>query len=177
MEIRTERLLLRRPRMDDLGAMFEIMSNPDAMRYWSTLPHGTPEVTRPWLEQKVARTATGGEDFIIEHNGRVIGDVGAGRLPDFGFMLRQDCWGQGFATEASRAFINHAFHNTQATELLADVDPRNTASQRVLAKLGFIETGRAKRTFQLGGEWCDSIYLALSKPPASNHAEGAAKLP
>jgi ribosomal-protein-alanine N-acetyltransferase len=164
MEIRTGRLLLRRPRMDDLDAMFETMSDPRAMRYWSTLPHASREVTRPWLERKIARTCDGGEDFVIEHDGRVIGDVGAGRLPDFGFMLRQDCWGQGFATEASRAFIDHAFRNTAATELLADVDPRNVASLRVLGRLGFVETGHAKHTFLLGEEWCDSIYLALQRP-------------
>lgn len=164
MEIRTARLLLRRPRLDDLDAMFEMMSDPVAMRYWSTLPHASVDVTRPWLEQKIARTADGGEDFVIEHDGRVIGDVGAGRLPDFGFMLRQDCWGKGFATEASRAFIDHAFRNTAATELRADVDPRNTASLRVLDRLGFVETGRAERTFLLGDEWCDSVYLVLQRP-------------
>ncbi|MBE0579237.1 MAG: GNAT family N-acetyltransferase [Devosia sp.] len=164
MEIRTERLLLRRPRLDDLDAMFEIMSDPVAMRYWSTLPHANREVTRPWLERKIARTADGGEDFVIEHEGRVIGDVGAGRLPDFGFMLRRDCWGKGFATEASRAFIDHAFRNTAATELCADVDPRNMASLRVLDRLGFVETGRAERTFLLGDEWCDSVYLVLQRP-------------
>jgi ribosomal-protein-alanine N-acetyltransferase len=164
MEIRTERLLLRRPRLDDLDAMFEIMSDPVAMRYWSTLPHASVDVTRPWLERKIARTADGGEDFVIEHEGRVIGDVGAGRLPDFGFMLRRDCWGKGFATEASRAFIDHAFRNTAATELRADVDPRNMASLRVLDRLGFVETGRAERTFLLGDEWCDSVYLVLRRP-------------
>ena len=164
MEIRTARLLLRRPRLDDLEAMFEMMSDPVAMRYWSTLPHADREVTRLWLEQKIARTADGGEDFVIEHEGRVIGDVGAGRLPDFGFMLRRDCWGKGFATEASRAFIDHAFRNTAATELRADVDPRNTASLRVLDRLGFAETGRAERTFLLGDEWCDSVYLVLQRP-------------
>lgn len=164
MEIRTARLLLRRPRLDDLDAMFEMMSDPAAMRYWSTLPHASVDVTRPWLEQKIARTADGGEDFVIEHDGRVIGDVGAGRLPDFGFMLRRDCWGKGFATEASRAFIDHAFRNTAATELRADVDPRNTASLHVLDRLGFVETGRAERTFLLGDEWCDSVYLLLQRP-------------
>jgi ribosomal-protein-alanine N-acetyltransferase len=164
MEIRTERLLLRRPHMDDLDAMFEIMSNPAAMRYWSTLPHAHRDVTRPWLEQMIARTAAGGEDFVIEFEERVIGDVGAGRLPDFGFIIHPDLWGRGFATEASAAFIAHAFGNTAATELRADVDPRNGASLRVLARLGFVETGRAERTFLLGEEWCDSVYLALSRP-------------
>jgi ribosomal-protein-alanine N-acetyltransferase len=164
MEIRTERLLLRRPDMDDLDAMFEIMSNPSAMRYWSTLPHASRDVTRPWLQQMIARAEAGGEDFIIEFDGRVIGDVGAGRLPDFGFMIHPDYWGRGFATEASAAFIEHAFRNTAATELLADVDPRNAASLRVLDRLGFKETGRAERTFLLGDEWCDSIYLGLPRP-------------
>lgn len=164
MQIRTARLLLRRPRMDDLDAMFGIMSNPIAMRYWSTLPHASRDVTRPWLERMIARTEAGGEDFLIEHEGRVIGDVGAGRLPDFGFMIDPAYWGRGFATEASTAFIDYAFSQTPATELLADVDPRNAASLRVLGKLGFVQTGTAERTFLLGDEWCDSVYLALPKP-------------
>lgn len=164
MEIRTERLLLRRPKLDDLDAIFEIMSNPVAMRYWSTLPHANRDVTRPWLDKKIARNAAGGEDYFIELDGRVIGEVGAGRLPDFGFMIHPDYWGRGFATEASTGFIAHAFRNTAATELLADVDPRNIASLRVLDRLGFVETGRAERTFLLGDEWCDSVYLALPRP-------------
>lgn len=164
MDIRTERLRLRRPRIDDLDAMFAIMSNPAAMRYWSTLPHASVEVTRPWLERMIGRNAAGGEDFLIEFEGRVIGDVGAGRLPDFGFIIHPDFWGQGFATEASRGFIDYAFSQTVASELTADVDPRNLASLGVLAKLGFVETGRAERTFLLGEEWCDSIYLALQRP-------------
>ena len=172
MEIRTERLLLRRPQISDLDAMFEIMSNPAAMRYWSTLPHASRDVTRPWLEKKIARNAGGGEEFLIEHDGKVIGDVGAGRLPDFGFMIHPDYWGRGFATEASIAFVGYAFSQTAATELQADVDPRNTASLKVLRKLGFVQTGTAERTFLLGDEWCDSVYLSLSKPAdllASSH--------
>ena len=164
MEIRTARLLLRRPVAEDLEAMFAIMSSPGAMRFWSTLPHANLDVTRAWLDTKLARNMAGGEDFLIEFEGRVIGEVGAGRLPDFGFMIHPDFWGRGFATEASKAFIDYAFSQTAATELTADVDPRNSASLRTLAKLGFAETGRAERTFLLGDEWCDSIYLALRRP-------------
>ena len=164
MEIRTARLLLRRPVAEDLEAMFVIMSSPGAMRFWSTLPHANLDVTRAWLDTKLARNMAGGEDFLIEFEGRVIGEVGAGRLPDFGFMIHPDHWGQGFATEASKAFIRYAFSETPATELRADVDPRNAASLKVLHKLGFVVTGSAERTFLLGDEWCDSIYLTLPKP-------------
>ena len=165
MHIRTEHLLLRRPRSDDLPAFFAIMSDPRAMRYWSTLPHADLSVTRTWLDNMLGREATGGQHFAIELDGKVIGEVGAGRLPDFGFIVHPDCWGRGFATEASRAAIAHIFAATDTPDLKADVDPRNAASLGVLAKLGFLETGRAERTFLLGEEWCDSIYLALQRPP------------
>lgn len=164
MQIRTERLLLRLPHMDDLEACFEIMSSPPAMRYWSTLPHADRAVTRTWLETKLARNVAGGQAFFIEHQGRLIGEVGAGRLPDFGFMIHPDHWGRGFATEASTAFVDYVFSQSPATELRADVDPRNTASLKVLQKLGFAVTGTAERTFLLGDEWCDSIYLTLPRP-------------
>jgi RimJ/RimL family protein N-acetyltransferase len=164
MEIRTARLLLRRPRADDLDAFFAIMSDARGMRYWSTLPHADREVTRAWLNQKIERTAAGGEDFTVELEGRVVGEVGAGRLPDFGFMIHPDYWGRGIASEAAAAFIDYAFSRKLTDRLLADVDPRNLASLRVLEKLGFTKTGEARNTFLLGDEWCDSIYLALARP-------------
>jgi [ribosomal protein S5]-alanine N-acetyltransferase len=43
----------------------------------------------------------------------------------------------------------------------ADVDPRNKASLRLLQGLGFDEVGRASRTWNIGGEWCGSVYLRL----------------
>ena len=161
--IRTARLVLRRPDIGDLDAMFELMSNPVAMRFWSTLPHADRAVTEAWLSQMIERTAAGGEDFAIELDGRVIGFVGAGRLPEFGFMVHQAFWGRGIASEASRAFIDYAFGQLGVPALTADVDPRNAASLKVLAKLGFIVTGTAERTFLLGDEWCDSVYLRLDR--------------
>lgn len=164
MQLRTERLLLRRPVMDDLEAFIGIMSNQVAMRYWSTLPHEDRSVTRAWLERMVAREGTGGQHFVIELGGVVIGEVGAGRLPDFGFIIDPRFWGRGLATEAARAAIGHIFAHSDSAELRADVDPRNAASLAVLARLGFRETGRAQNTFLLGEEWCDSVYLALPRP-------------
>lgn len=164
MELQTERLTLRHPTLDDLGPLFEIMSNPAAMRFWSTLPHASIEVTRPWLERMIANNHSGGHQFLILLDDRIIGEVGSWRPPDFGFILHPDFWGQGIATEAARAVISHIFAVTGTPDLQADVDPRNAASLHVLARLGFVETGRAANTFLLGEQWCDSIYLALPRP-------------
>ena len=164
MEIRTERLLLRRPRSDDLDAMFAITSDPRAMRYWSTLPHADRAVTRTWLDQMIERNGRGGEDFVIELDGSAIGIVGAGLPPHFGFLIAPEFWGRGLGYEASAAFVRYAFSNTSIVELQADVDPRNAASLALLNRLGFVETRRAENTFLLGDEWCHSIYLALQRP-------------
>ena len=66
--------------------------------------------------------------------------------------------------DAVHAFIAHAFATHDIPEMTADADPHNEASLGLLRKLGFVETGRAERTFLIGGEWFDSVYLALRRP-------------
>jgi RimJ/RimL family protein N-acetyltransferase len=59
------------------------------------------------------------------------------RVHEFGFYLRPEHWGQGFANEAGRSVIAFAFRELAAEALCAGHHPNNTASQRALAKLGF----------------------------------------
>jgi [ribosomal protein S5]-alanine N-acetyltransferase len=159
-EIRTERLVMRRARMEDSAAMHRIMSDPVAMRYWSTPPHTELEQTERWIASMIQPDHEGSDDFIVTLDGELIGKFGAWKLPEFGFLLDPAHWGRGYASEAMVAFIEHR-RGQGATELTADVDPRNLPSLRLLSKHGFVETGRAQRTWNVGGEWCDSIYLEL----------------
>ena len=160
--LKTERLVLRRPVESDLDALHEIMSDAETMRYWSTPPHPDLETTRRFLAYMISAPPETGEDFVLERDGRVIGKLGAWRLPEVGFILSRRCWGQGLATEALRAFIAHAFSG-RAAHLVADVDPRNVASLALLSRLGFEETGRAEKTWLVGEQWCDSVYLRLDR--------------
>jgi [ribosomal protein S5]-alanine N-acetyltransferase len=160
--IRTERLTLRRARMQDLDDVHAMLSHPAAMRYWSTPEHETVEQSRKWLAGMVAG-GPGEDDFLIEHQGRVIGKAGAWNLPEIGFLLHPDHWGKGLAREAMEAVIAHLFATHDLAELTAEADPRNAASLRLLTRLGFVETGRAERTLQWRDEWCDSVYLELRR--------------
>ena len=160
--IRTGRLLLRRARPDDLDAFHEILSDPRAMRYWSTPPHAALEESREWLDAMIDGPEER-EDFAIELDGRVIGKAGCFRLPEIGYILHPDHWGRGYASEAMIAVIAHIFATRGVEKLVADVDPRNRASLDLLARLGFAETHRAKGTWQVGDELCDSVYLALTR--------------
>ncbi len=160
-EILTPRLRLRPARADDLPAFHAILGDPRAMRYWSSLPHASLAETQAWLDGMIAAPPEESCDFVIEYQSRLIGKAGCFRLPEIGYILHPDFWGQGFAREAVEAVIAYAFRHFPIPSLLADVDPRNAASLGLLARLGFVETGRAERTYQIGDEWCDSLYLTL----------------
>lgn len=173
VEIRTERLLLRPASTGDVDAFHKILSDSEATAFWSTPPHKTIAETEAWVASMVAIDPGAGEDFVIELAGRVIGKAGLYRFPEIGFILHPDAWGRGYAYEALHPVLARAFSVHGLASVEADVDPRNHASLRVLAKLGFKEERRASRTWNIGGEWCDSVYLRLDNPDARNRAQDA----
>lgn len=164
MEIRTERLLLRPARADDLDAIHAILTNTRAMAYWSSLPHETLQQSEKWLQSMIDIRLPEGEDFIVERNGEAIGKAGLWRFPEIGFIFHPAHWGQGYAQEALNVVIGRAFDVHRLPRIEADVDPRNSGSLKLLRRLGFQETGRRERTWQIGTQWCDSVYLALEAP-------------
>ena len=160
--VQTPRLLLRRARPGDLQDLHRVMSIPQVMRYWSTPEHDTPQQTQAYL-QAMMEAGPDSDDFVIEQGGRVIGKAGAWRLPEIGFLLHPDFWGQGVAREALEAVIPWLFARHPVAALTAEADPRNAASLGLLARLGFAETHRVPRTLLWRDEWCDSVYLALPR--------------
>lgn len=160
----TARLTLRAPRPGDLDDLHAIYGDGRAMRYWSSLPHGELDTTRAMLDPMIAAFADQPTYFIWDHAGRAIGAGGMHAPWEVGFILHPDHWRNGLAREAMSAIILHLWATTEAPALTADTDPRNAASIGLLAALGFVEAGRARNTFFVGGEWSDSIYLALARP-------------
>ena len=160
--IRTARLLLRRARTEDLAALHAVYTSPEAMRYWSREPHETVEETA----DLVSRLKAGPEPlsyFVIDRDGQAIGCCGVHERDEIGYILHPAQWGQGVMREALDAFIPYAWSQLGHTRLTAEADPRNTASAALLTSLGFAETRRAKKTMFLYGEWCDSVFYALTK--------------
>ena len=163
-DILTPRLHLRRARASDLNALHSVLSDARAMRYWSRPPHTDLEQTRTWLDSMIQAPPQTSCDYVVEHAGRVIGKAGCWRVPEIGYILHPDAWGQGLAQEALNAVIPKVFASFPIDAITADVDPRNDASMKLLGRLGFVETHRAARTWLVGEEWCDSVYFALGRP-------------
>jgi RimJ/RimL family protein N-acetyltransferase len=173
VEIRTPRLILRTARPDDLEGLHAVLSDPRATVWWSTPSHETLDQTREWLDAMIA-AGPDHPDFVVEWDGRVIGKAGFWKLPDVGYILHPDVWGQGLAGEAVGAVIDHVFSTRAGDTLTADVDPENAASIRLLQRLGFVRTGFGERTWNVGGVWKDSLYFALSRADRAMMATGQA---
>jgi RimJ/RimL family protein N-acetyltransferase len=163
--LETERLIIRTWSLDDADEGYKIWSDPEVMRYVGTgQPNKSVEETRAWVGRMKAHQELYGFGFwavVEKRSGQLIGSCGMGYqryggLPiEFGYTLARSRWGYGYATEAARACLRYAFGKLHLAELLASVDSRNVASQRVLEKIGF----RYQREEQLA-DGTDFWYVA-----------------
>jgi RimJ/RimL family protein N-acetyltransferase len=160
--IETPRLILRRLANYDAPALHEMLSDAETMRFWSSLPHAEMAETEAWVAESVAATARGdAHDFAVLRGGHVVGRVAFWMGNEVGFLFHRDVWGQGIAREALGALLRYGFETLKFTSVRADVDPANIRSLTLLERLGFKRTGYAERTFKIGENWVDSVYLEL----------------
>ena len=155
---------LRPLRLEDAAALHEGMADAEVMKYWSTPPHGTLGETEAFLR---AGLEGGARDFVIECEGAVAGRVAVYGDDEVGFFLLRRYWGRGLMRRALEEVARRAFEEWGMERLFADVDPRNAGSLGVLERVGFVRTGEAERTWLVGGEWCDSVYLELRRDQAA----------
>ena len=159
--IQTERLLLRRMRLDDAEALHAIFRDPETMLYWSTLPHGSLAQTLEFVARTIEACDAGeADDFAVVFEGRVIGKAGVWQGDEIGYIIARESWGK-VSRKKPCAPSSRVHSRRGRTRIHADVDPRNMRSIVLLKKLGFRETGSAKRTYQIGDVWTDSFYLEL----------------
>jgi ribosomal-protein-alanine N-acetyltransferase len=127
--------------------MHAIMSDADAMQYWSTLPHAELAETERWIARTIQSVASGeSDDFAVLHDGALIGKAGLWKGNELGMLFDKRVWGTGLAAEAVNAVMDRA--RTRGLKIItADVDPRNTRAARFLKRLGFATAGSAKRTY------------------------------
>ncbi len=135
--IETERLVLRRFRESDIGAVADAMQEREIVRMIPRIPWPyTTADAENYFAEVVPQEP---ESFAVEHNGALIGAMRAGRV--LGYWLRKDAWGRGFATEAARAAVGARFAK-DIESLRSGHRLGNERSRRVLRKLGFRDTGQ-----------------------------------
>jgi RimJ/RimL family protein N-acetyltransferase len=145
--LRTERLLLRPPTMDDLPAWHA--TYVDAEEVWYGAPRSSMDENREKLVRQIAHHAEHGYGFCaveLLDRGEIIGAAGLQHLEggpeiEVGYRVLKAHWGQGYATESARAFLEFGFEELGLTRIVAVALASNVASRRVLAKCGLEEIG------------------------------------
>lgn len=171
MRIATARLTLREFRPDDWPAVLAYQSDPRYLRYYAWESR-TPEAVRDFVAMFVgfqAETPRTRFQLAIETmaDGRLIGNVGVrlaapgSRVADLGYELAPDAWGRGYATEAAGALRDFAFATLGVHRLWASCVADNTASARVLARLGLRREGHLRHAAYHKGRWWDELIFGL----------------
>ncbi len=141
---RTERLILRRWREEDLAPCAAMCADPDVMRHFPSSV--SKEETRALVERIERHFDEHGFGlWALEHGGAFIGFTGllihtfaAHFTPavEVGWRLRKEAWGRGFATEAAREALRIGFDEHQVDEIVSMTVPANVKSVAVMERLG-----------------------------------------
>jgi RimJ/RimL family protein N-acetyltransferase len=166
----TERLLLRPFTEADTDAIFGLRSNPRVVRYWDAPPWtALSQAARFIAVCKQTAEEGSGAQLAVERaaGGGLIGWCHlfnwnpVYRSAKLGYGFDAPVWGLGFATEAACALLQWAFDALDLNRVQSETDTRNTASNRVLEKLGFLREGRLREDCIVDGEISDSYVYGL----------------
>lgn len=173
----TPRLILRQFTNSDVDNLFNLNSDPEVMRY---LTGGQPtprdEIRNEIIPfhlgvyQRLDRLGTwaaesaGDREFLGWFHFRPGPDGDTSDI-DLGYRLRQAAWGNGYATEGSRALIRMGFTELPVERVFAHTMARNARSRRVMEKCGlrFVGTLPYDGPFDIEGAELGQVEYALTK--------------
>lgn len=168
-EIKTERLLLHPLDFSDLESMHEYASDKENTMYMYHLPRKIEEtaeflssVTKEWEKNMPCFY-----EFAIELDGIQIGSISVYLSDnrdsgDLGWILNKKYWHNGYATEAAMALKDFALNILQVKKLTANCDYRNTASSRVMEKIGLkLESDNGIRVYPRKNETARELIYSL----------------
>ena len=141
--LETERLTLRAPCHGDAKAIAVLANDRRIAENTARVPHPYGVADAEQFVGSVNKE-DGEATFVIMLGGTLIGACGLDPrqgIPEVGYWLGAPYWGHGYATEAVRAVIDHAFGVLGHAALQAGARVSNSASRRLLEKCGFQWTG------------------------------------
>jgi [ribosomal protein S5]-alanine N-acetyltransferase len=167
--LKTPRLRLRQFRDEDVDGMHECFANPEAMRFWNRAVHTkrieteravrsfidcTPSYYRFWAvaEAKTDRCL----GLVNYHDGHI-----RSKRVAIGYIIDPAKHRKGIATEAVSAMLDFCFGELGLHRVQAFIHPDNTASCKLVEKLGFRCEGQLRDNLRVGDSWRDDMLYAL----------------
>ncbi len=147
-QIKTERFILRIPRMDDASTVFASWAQDNEVtRYLTWHPHQQIKQTEEFVQSCLSaweHKTRFPYMITLKDSGEVIGMIDPrleGPKVGIGYVAARAHWGKGYVTEATRAIIDWAFQQPIIYRVYATTDVENVASRRVLEKVGMQREG------------------------------------
>ena len=164
--MRTKRLSLRELNDLDVRRVALLAGDYDVARMTARIPYPYSEFdARHWLNGMDQEG-----EFVrgIDYKGELIGLVGYSqnedRSAEIGYWIGKPWWGQGFATEAAGALVNHCFRSARIPRLIGAHFIDNPASARVIEKLGFRCIGSSSAYCQARGHDVPALIYERKRP-------------
>jgi RimJ/RimL family protein N-acetyltransferase len=168
--LESDRLLLRRPERRDIPAIVPLANDYDVAKNLSTMPHPYTAQDGEAFFARMDEKRDNRTDFAFaitrKSDSVYMGNIGL-HLKDegweFGYWLGKPFWQQGYATEAARLLLAFAFEELETDAVWAGWFHDNPRSGNVLAKLGCVPKGFAKRHCMARGMDIGCNLVTLSR--------------
>ena len=141
-EIETEHLRLRKFTHDDIPALLEILQDREVNRFLPWFPLESMKDAQLFFETRYLSVYEQPNGYAyavcLKANDTPVGYINADSSPshDLGYGLRKEYWNRGIITEAGKALVNQIRKDGIFPFLTATHDVNNTASGKVMEKLG-----------------------------------------
>ncbi|WP_312458386.1 GNAT family protein [Proteiniclasticum sp.] len=169
MELRTERLILKKLDRRDAEVLYAYRSREEVRKFQSFHPRSlqhveeffedlaeVPDMEDTWFQIGIH----------LKEEKKLIGDLGLHFLPDgcqveIGYTLDPCYQKKGYATEAIKEILKYLFEKLQKHRVTASVDPLNENSIRLLERLGFRREAHFIKGLFYEGVWVDDVIYAM----------------
>lgn len=170
--LETARLRLRPFTRGDVDAVFDYRRREDVARYLFDVPLSREECALA-VQQRIGQVALEADDDKIilgvelADEGALIGEVSLilrnldARQGEIGWIFHPDYQGHGYATEAAVALLDLAFKDGEIHRVMARCDARNSASAKLMERLGMRREAHFREHALFKGEWDEEFVYAI----------------
>lgn len=170
--IETDRLILRRYKIEDADAMYKNWaSDSEVTKFLTWQPHSSVDVSRSiiedWLKEYSDEKYYHWAIVLKDNGNEPIGGISVVHMNEdismvhIGYCLGRAWWRRGIMSEALKAVTNFMFDTVEVNRVEARHDPRNPNSGKVMQKCGMKYEGTLRSADRNNQGICDACYYAL----------------
>lgn len=165
--LKTERLYLRPMLEEDAQFIVEMRNNPKILNSLFSYRMITVQEHLNWYKNNLNNDNRIDLMICKKDDNKSIGTVNLANIDyknqkaEFGIIIAESFWNNGYAYESSDRFINYSFNQFNLNKIYLEVLKENTAAINLYEKLGFIEAGTLKEDIFKNGKFKDVLIMSL----------------